>query len=235
VRAYLLFPAAFAVFAAVWYVNYRREQARRGALFQWATANKWQFDVADDSAVVRWNGPPFDEGDNRCVRNVISGAWNAQRFVSFDYSFETHSSDGKGGQSTTVHRFTVAALALPADLPRLQVTPESLLSRVGHAFGMDDIDLESEDFNRAFRVSCPDPKFASDALPPRTMELLLSRPHVSWRFEVTDLVCWWEGEQTPADVAAALPTMCGVIAGIPSFVWHDHGYDAGSKPVGGSS
>jgi hypothetical protein len=226
---------ALVVFGVLGYVNYKREQARRGALFQWASANKWQFTVADDTWAGRWNGAPFDEGDHRRVRNVINGRWKTQPFVSFDYSYETHSSDGRGGTSTQVHRFTVAALPLPADLPRLQVTPESLLSRVGHVFGMQDIDLESEEFNRAFRVTSNDPKFASDALPPRTMQLLLSRTHVSWRTEGTDLVCWWHGEQSAVDVTEALSTMCDVIAGIPSFVWHDHGYDAGSTSVGGSS
>ncbi|MDQ1684605.1 MAG: hypothetical protein QOC82_1342 [Frankiaceae bacterium] len=217
------------------YFNYKREQARRGALFQWASANKWQFAVADDALAKRWNGPPFDEGDHRKVRNVIVGNWKARPFASFDYSYQTHSSDGRGGRSTTTHRFTVVALTLPTDLPRLQVTPESLLSRVGHAFGLADIDMESEDFNRAFRVNCPDPKFACDVLTPRTMQLLLSRSHFSWRIEVTDLVCWWGGEQAAVAVTEALATMCDVIAGIPSFVWHDHGYDAGSPSLGGTS
>ncbi|MBV9096974.1 MAG: hypothetical protein JO079_02850 [Frankiaceae bacterium] len=225
---------AAAVLGTLAYFNYKREQARRNALFQWATANKWQFAVTDNAWAMRWNGSPFGEGDTRRARNVIRGTWKSSPFVSFDYSYETHTSDGRGGSSTQVHRYTVASLALPADLPRLQVTPESVFSRLGHALGMADIDLASEDFNRAFRVNCPDPKFASDALPPRTMELLLSRTHFCWRIEVTDLICWWSGEQTAVAVTEALSTMSDVVAGIPSFVWHDHGYDAGSAPIGGT-
>lgn len=232
---FLFVAIALAIGGVFAYFNYKREQARRNLLLQWATANKWQFTVADDAWAGRWNGPPFDEGDHRQVRNVISGGWKSRPFMSFDYSYQTHSSDGRGGRSTTTHRFTVVSVALPTDLPRLQVTPESLFSRVGHVFGMADIDLESEDFNRAFRVTCSDPKFASDALTPRTMELLLSRSHFSWRIEVTDLVCWWSGEQTAVAVTEALSTVCDVIAGIPTFVWHDHGYDAGSASIGGSS
>jgi hypothetical protein len=232
---YLVVVIGLAIVGAIAYVNYKREQARRGALFQWATANKWQFTVADDSWTGRWNGEPFDEGDHRKARNVICGTWKSRSFASFDYSYETHSSNGNGGRSTSVHRFTVVSLALPTDLPRLQVTPESLFSRVGHAFGMSDIDMESEDFNRAFRVSCPDPKFACDVLTPRTMQLLLSRSHFGWRIEVTELVCWWSGEQDAVAVTEALSTMCDVIDGIPSFVWHDHGYDAGSASIGGTS
>lgn len=232
---YVFVAIAFAVMGVFAYFRYKREQARRDLLFQWATNNKWQFTVADDAWATRWNGPPFDEGDHRKVRNVISGGWKSRPFMSFDYSYETHTTDGQGHRSTSVHRFTVVSVALPTDLPRLQVTPESVFSRLGHVFGMADIDLESEDFNRAFRVTASDPKFASDVLTPRTMQLLLSRSHFSWRVEVTDLVCWWSGEQTAVDVTEALSTMCDVIEGIPSFVWHDHGYDAGSASIGGSS
>jgi len=235
VEFYALFAIFLVVAGVVAYFRYKKEQARTAQLLQWASANKWQFAVEDDAWAGRWNGPPFDEGDHRKVRNVISGGWKSWPFVSFDYSYQTHSSDGRGGRSTTTHRFTVVTVALPTDLPRLQVTPESVFSRVGHVFGMSDIDLESEDFNRAFRVTCSDPKFASDALTPRTMQLLLSRSHFSWRIEVTDLVCWWSGEQTAVAVTEALATMCDVIAGIPSFVWHDHGYDAGSASIGGGS
>ena len=46
-----------------------------------------------------------------------------------------------------------------------------------------DIELESEDFNRAFTVSCPDRKFASDVLHPRMMEFLLQHRALAFRFD----------------------------------------------------
>jgi hypothetical protein len=67
------------------------------------------------------------------------------------------------------------------------------------------------------------------------MQLLLGRAHVSWRIEGSDIVGWQAGEQEPAAVNAAVETMLAVVAGIPSFVWHDHGFDAGSTAVGGTS
>ncbi|MEZ5191462.1 MAG: DUF3137 domain-containing protein [Nocardioides sp.] len=44
-----------------------------------------------------------------------------------------------------------------------------------------DIELESEDFNRAFTVTCSDRKFASDVLHPRMMEFLLAHTEASFR------------------------------------------------------
>ena len=61
-------------------------------------------------------------------------------------------------------------------LPPLSVDPENFLERfVGRLTG-NDIDLESEEFNRAFTVGCPDRKFASDVLHPQMMEFLLAAP-----------------------------------------------------------
>ena len=68
-------------------------------------------------------------------------------------------------------------------MPPLRVDPEDFLDRfVGRITG-NDIDLESEEFNRAFTVSCPDRKFASDVLHPQMMEFLLQHRQLGWRFE----------------------------------------------------
>jgi hypothetical protein len=227
----LVVGAALGVYG---YIHYQNEQKRKATLVNWALKNNWDIAPEDDSQCVRWGGPPFNEGDHRRARNVLSGKWRGRDFVSFDYSYQTHSSNGRGGRNTETHRYAVSALGLPTLLPRLQVTPENALTRLGNALGHTDIELESEDFNRAFRVSANDPKFASDVLTPRTMQLLLSRPHFSWRIEGADILCWQAGEQQPMAVNTAVNTLVDVIDGIPSFVWHDHGYDAGSATVGGN-
>ena len=218
------------------YYNWQREQKRRDLLAQWVLANKWTIAPRDDQWCARWTGAPFDTGDHRRACNVITGTWKNNGFVSFDYSYQTHSSNGQGGTSTQTHHYAVSAVHLSGYLPKLQVTPETMLARVGDAVGLSqDIELESEDFNRAFRVQANNPKFASDVLTPRTMQLLLARPHFSWRIDGADILCWQHGEQEPAAVTAVVSTLLDVVAGIPSFVWHDYGYDAGSTTLGGTS
>lgn len=233
---WLVIVAVAAVAITVAYFNYKREQQRKDLLAQWAFANNWTIAPVDDSWCTRWVGAPFNEGDHKRAKNVITGAWKNHPFVSFDFSYQTHSSDGRGATSTQTHHYAVSSVQLPTYLPGLQVTPESALSRLGEAVGLNtDIDLESEDFNRAFRVRANNPKFASDVLTPRTMQMLLSRPHFSWRIEGADILCWQQGEQKPAEVTAVVSTMLDVVAGIPSFVWHDYGDDAGSTARGGTS
>lgn len=204
------------------YRSWQQEEKRRALLMQWATNSGWNYVREDDSWCQRWNGDPFGEGDHRRAENVVVGRTTEWPFTAFDYSYQTHSTDGQGHTSTTTHRYVVASLQLPCYLPRLQVTPESIFSRLGNALGMDDIELESEDFNRCFRVHANDRKFASDVLTPRTMQALLATPDVSFRIEGTDILCWQDGRMSPATVLAMMKPLQTVVAGIPSFVWKDH-------------
>jgi hypothetical protein len=204
------------------YRSWKQEQARHEQLFAWATSNGWSFAVQDDSWCLRWSGTPFGDGENRKARNVISGGHGERSFTAFDYSYETHSTDSKGHTSTTTHSFVVTSLQLSTYLPVLQVTPEGLFSRVGNMLGFDDVELESEDFNRRFRVNAADRKFACDVLTPRTMEALLRGPDASWRIEGVDILAWDTGRMTPSTVVQMLATLDTVLAGIPAFVWKDH-------------
>jgi hypothetical protein len=246
------FFALFVLFAvlviAVAGYRFWRNQQRIQALRQFCLAKGWQFVPIDDEYAVRWNCPPFFQGRNRHARDVISGTVGtgqcARSFVAFDYSYVTDSNNGKSRSSTT-HRFAICAIRVPTYLPALAVTPESALTRLGNVVVHDDIDLESEDFNRRFRVQCPDPKFASDALPPRTMQALLARSPVHFRIEGCDVLCWEPGVTTPVALLERLATVSAFVDGIPDFVWHDYGPDDGagsrfgkrdpSSPGGGPS
>jgi len=216
---YLFFLGIPAIgFAA--YQSWRKDQRRRQALQTWAGKNGYSYTAEDDRWCERWNGNPFGEGDHRRAKNVITGSAKLP-FSAFDYSYQTHSSNGKGGQTTTTHRYVVTSVQLPTFLPQLQVTPENLMTRLGNAFGLDDIELESEDFNRRFRVHARDRKFACDVLTPRTMQMLLSRPALSWRIEGSDVLAWQDGKLSPALCLATTSQLQDIVDGIPSFVWHD--------------
>ncbi|HEX4655593.1 MAG TPA: DUF3137 domain-containing protein [Mycobacteriales bacterium] len=213
--------AGIPVVAFVAYQSWRQDQRRRQQLLTWAGKNGYTYLPEDDSWCERWTGDPFGEGDHRRAQNVITGTAKAP-FSAFDYSYQTHSSDGRGGRTTTTHHYAVTSLQLAAYLPTLQVTPENVLTRIGHSLGLDDIDLESEDFNRRFRVHASDRKFASDVLTPRTMQSLLARPALSFRIAGSDILTWADARMSPLAVTKALSTLELVVDGIPSFVWKDH-------------
>jgi len=211
---------------------------KRGkALAAYAASNGWRYSAEDDSLAVRWHSRPFGTGDRRRARNVLTGSTRGRSFVGFEYQYDTESSSqsstgwmglnvGNGRQRTT-HHYVVVALALPTFLPSLEVTPDNFLTRAAAAVGVGaGIELESEDFNRHFKVSARNPKFASDVLTPRTMQQMLStgQGH-SWRIEGSDVVSWGSGRLEPVGLLSRLASLAGVVDGIPDFVWHDNGYE----------
>lgn len=218
-----LFVVAF-VGSIIW--TYVRNRQRRDALMTLAAARGWSYAASDLTLCMRWYGKPFGQGDNPKAVNVLNGAVGTRTFTAFDYSYETHTSDSRGGRSTQVHAFSVCVVPLPAPLGAVQVEPENALERFAGAVGlMQDVQLESEDFNRRFRVSATDPKLASDLLTPRTMEFLISAPPLAWRTEDTSLLCWRSGRLDPEWVVVAVGVADRVVDSVPAFVWKDRGYD----------
>src|SRR4051812_27513540 len=224
----LLLLLVIAAVAVVFVYQWRANQKRVQQLADFCLAKGWQFIDRDDGLATRWDCPPFFQGRNRQARDVVTGTVGRplRPFVAFDYSYVTDSNNGKTTTSET-HRFAICALRLPTYLPSMCVTPENPLTRLGNVVTGDDIELESEDFNRRFRVQCPEPKFASDALPPRTMQTLLARKSLHFRIQGCDVVCWESGVTTPVALLERLSTLTAFVDGIPSFVWHDYGPDKG--------
>ena len=221
-----LFPLLLGLFAVVAIVvlviGYRLEQKRREKLMLYAVNRGWTMLAEDTSLVERWQGEPFGRGERRRARNVLRGTEGGRPFTAFDYTYETHSNDSKGNRTTTTHRWTVCAIPLPTWIGMVQVVPGNALERLAGAVGlMPDIDMESEDFNRRFRVSASDRKLASDILTPRTMHYLLSVPMSAWRTCGADIVSFAPGKLDPAEVIRTCAVLRQVVDGVPAFVWKD--------------
>jgi hypothetical protein len=223
VSAALVVLAIAAAVAIGWFA-YQQEQKRRAALAAFAASKGWTFEPHDRHGLDdRWSDAPFGTGHSRRASNVMSGSVDGRPALAFDYRYKITTSNGKSS-STRTYNYGVCVLGLPAYLPSLEVGPENVLTRFGNALGLDDIELESEDFNRAFRVR-GDAKFACDVLTPRTMEALLRSGCPSWRITGTDAMAWDDGKQSPLEILARISTLTTVVDAIPSFVWKDHGLD----------
>jgi hypothetical protein len=214
----LLFAAFLAIAVVVVVLSYLAAKKRREELASYAAARGWRFEVEQPLLVDRFTGPPFGLGFGRRAYNVLYGSHDGRDLVSFDYEYKTQSSDGK--QTTThVHVFSVLGLSMGVLMPPLSVDPENFLDRfVGRLTG-NDIDLESDEFNRAFTVSCTDRKFASDVLHPQMMELLLQHRQLGWRFEQDSMLVIARGRRTAAQIEATIQVMDAITDLVPEFVW----------------
>lgn len=223
---------------AVWQWRRRAEMLRqRQAL---ATASGWSFSPDASELVDAWRCDPFGTGQGRRAENRVSGTYRGVPFSAFEYQYYTESSstDAQGNTTTSrhTHRFDVAVLHLGANVPDLELQPEGAFSRLVQAFGGKDIDLEWEAFNRAYRLTCDDRKFAFDTFGARTMKYLVGRGKVRFCLRRGDALVfrksggndpsiWGPGNpNSPVDQSAApLDLLLTVLRGIPAFVWQDRG------------
>lgn len=202
---------------AILYQRYRVKVTK-----EWAARIGWTYVGSDPSLVGRWRGRPFDIGRSRRTSEVVTGTFQGRQAVSFVYRYTTGS--GKNRSTTTHH---VVAISLPAYLPTLELTNEGLGAKVAKTFGGQDLEFESEAFNRRWRVEARDAKFAHDVIHPRLMERLL-RPDavgLDLRIEGSDILCWKLGGSDLDAVAGRLAVMSAVADAVPRYIWLDHGHD----------
>jgi hypothetical protein len=210
------FAALLGIAVLVVYLVYRKAIARRRLLAAYAASRGWRYEREQPALVDRFSGPPFGLGFDRRAYNVLFGQHDGRDLVVFDYQYATKAVDGK---QTRTHVFSVVALRTGVPMVPLRVDPEGFLDRVVGGVTHSDIDLESEEFNRAFTVSCPDRRFASDVLHPRMMEYLLRHPQLGWRFESDSILVIAEGQRAPAQVEATIQVMDDITELVPEFVW----------------
>jgi hypothetical protein len=228
----LLFVGVIVLVCVGAYFSWQAEKKRRAELAAYAASKGWDYSQDDPHGLDhRWDVHPFGKGHSREASNVFTGtADGGYPMVAFDYQYKETTTDSKGNSHTSTYRFGVCVLRMPCAMPGLCVGKENVFTRIGSAIGFDDIEFESDEFNRAFRVKADDAKFASDVLHPRTMELLLANGRdIEWRTVGYDMLSWHSGKLTIPDLLERTSLMCRILQGIPGFVWKDLGHDPGNQ------
>jgi hypothetical protein len=181
----------------------------------------WRYAERDDSLAARFLGTPFGRGFGRTARHVLAGDHRGREAMAFEYSYKEREGSGKN-QRIVTYTNTVAAVTTPAARPTLEVGREGIGRRLLGLVGIRDLQLESEEFNKAFHIRTEDDKFAYDILHPRTMEWMLAEERcreLPFRFERADLVTWRPGGIDLAEVGRLLDYLCDVLDRVPGFVW----------------
>ena len=200
-------------------ISRRITQKRQAALTAVATSLGFRYSPDDPFDTVDLPFALFTRGDGRGVENVLWGMSGNLAVRLCDYWYYDESTDSKGGRHRSYHRFSCATTSIDAYVPGITVGRENALTRLGGALGFDDIEFESEDFNRAFRVKSATPKFAYDMIDARMMAFLLDASS-GCTFEVvgSDLLCA-TGRVRPADLPGLLHVLQSFHAHVPKVVW----------------
>jgi hypothetical protein len=221
----LLSLLVMAVAGVLIYRRWQAGQVRAGMIGDLAAGKGWSYTANEPGLVGKWPGDPFGKGEDQQARNVVRGRWDDRKFLAFDYSYQPF--DATSGKQP--RRFGVIAMQLPAALPWLEVEHENLLGEQLRNIvdARPDIRFESDLFNRTFRVTSDDERYARAIVHPRLMELLLDRGEIGWRITGEHLLGWYTGSHTPSDLERRLDFLAQIAGLVPAFVWADYGRSDG--------
>jgi hypothetical protein len=211
-----------AVALAVGYLVYVRAAARKRAEAFARVAGSMGFSYASDDPF-----PCTDlafallhEGDDQDSRNVLWGPCADGREARlFDFEYEIHHRGANGSRSTSTYRFSCCVTDLSARWPHLVAIEEGLLRGLRDALGFRDHQLESEEFNHRWKVSCDDPRFVHTLIDPRVMQFLIDRGQ-GCRYEVNgSLLLVATDRLDPDEYPALLAHSDELRALIPKVAW----------------
>ena len=166
-----------------------------------------QYNSTDPAGIGDLRFAAFAHGKGTRVSNVVTGRSStgavvrAFDFASYDEYGATGSQresefvdylwgmdgwgEGSHSSSSTSKRFSKArsgaVVKLDAFLPPMMVAPSNLITRAFEMVGAEDIDFESEEFNRGYDVRCSDKRFAFLFLDAQMIDFILGfERHISF-------------------------------------------------------
>jgi hypothetical protein len=218
--ALALMVGAAAGFAAVAADSNWKRAARNHDLPEAALRAGLRFSEDDPFHCTAMAFPLFRSGEGRVVANVM---WRDDPAATpvrvFDYSYFEEQRDQYGQSQKVWHHFSCALAEHRGTWPGLRVTREGLVDKAVHALGSQEIDLESEEFNRTFAVRSADRRFASAFLDPQMMELLLRTGGEVALETMGRFLLLWTAPMDPPVVPRFLRLTEDVMAHVPPAVW----------------
>lgn len=146
-------------------IKKRKEEARRVA-----SARGYQVDVEKRSVPFHGFGL-LDNGDTQHISMRFSKPGTHD--TVFQFTYKVQSSDSDGGSRTKTYHHTCAMVTLPFHAPPTTIGREGLFSKLARAVGRRDIEVESDRFNKRFRVKGRDERFAVTLLDGETINWFL--------------------------------------------------------------
>jgi len=186
----LLIAAALIVFAGLAYYGWLQQKKRREAFALLAAKHGLEFHPEKDRRAIRQFEfvDPIRKGSNRYLYNRVRGEMDGRPLETFDFHYETHSTDSKGSRRTSHHHGSCFLLMLPGAFPELRIYREGFFQKIAQALGFDDIDFESVEFSKRYTVKSRDKKFAYDFCNARMIDYLLDEEDLNIEVEGAWLV-----------------------------------------------
>ena len=197
-----------------------RARKRLEGLFELAQRLGLNFSAAEDYGLADRYGflKQLAQGENRYARNVLSGTWQQNQVLAFDFHYETYT-QSKSGRQTHHHWFSFFILTLPAFFPDLTIRRENFFTKVAEVFGYQDIKFESAEFSKTFNVRSPDKKFAYDVCNAKMMEYLLANRDLSVEIENQVLALAFDTCLSVEQIESNLQRLVEIRARLPEYLF----------------
>jgi hypothetical protein len=170
----VIFILVFAVISAAGTIAAVLRAKRAAQIGDNASRAGLQNSASDPFDCARVSFTLFARGDGRGAENVMwrePGDGHVYRVFDFWYYDEYK---GEQGPERIYHRSSCAMALVGSSWPDITIEREGLLNKVITKIAGDDIEFESEEFNRLFAVHCRDRRFASALLDAQMLDFLLT-------------------------------------------------------------
>lgn len=210
-----LITVGVAAVDTVWGQQQRRDANR------FAERHGWSSEEHTREYDRRFTTFPFDGGTESRAEIILRGTLNGVQCASFTHIRASADNEGHKLEEP----FQVALVEIPVDLPFLELVPESVAQKFAKAFGGRDLDVESHEFNRQWRVVCGDPRYAHSVLHPRMIQRLLQPDalELTIRIEHGAILVWQGGRLATDSLARRLEVATGIARRIPEHVVRTYG------------
>lgn len=209
-----------------------QKRRRRMGVAAFARRHGFYFRPRDPFGLLYdYNFPLFEMGDGRGCENVVWGEWKGLPFREIDYWYYNATDGRKGSPLRDVH-FNAVVVDVPLYLPRVTVEREGITSRVVGGVGWRDIQFESDEFNRRFRIRAEDPEFAFKLIDARMMHWMLSTDDIFGFQFYGSAILVWSRRLRPTELFPLIGTVKELYDHIPRLVWRE--YTTGTSSAAGT-
>ena len=221
-------PLTLLLTAMAWFVNSSVEKDRCSEMARWARRHGLGFNAEDAPGLGQrflWS-KPFGPSPGGAACNVIHGVIGAWGIILFDYRRTPEAAEdrapvgaGAGPLDDMSGEMSVVMVSFREHrFPGCVVASKDALGPISRTVMLENIDLESDEFNRHYGVWASDRKFAYDVVDPRMMEFLLANP--GWAFEVAgpDVMVYTGKRWAPGQFGPAIRALTGFVERIPAHV-----------------
>ncbi|TCP50831.1 hypothetical protein EV191_10795 [Tamaricihabitans halophyticus] len=244
------FGVAVIVIGAAVYWDWQRRKKLIARMTAAARQRGWTYEAKRQSLCRAYRGAPFKSSHNsEKAEHVITGTYRDRQFIAFQYRYKMDEDErrrqrerehrrhplnlpsvlgGRRRESDHKHSewryYHVYAVSLPATRPFLEVSKEGLFRGVLDAVGIRDLQLESEEFNKTYKLKTDNNKFAYDILHPRMMEWMLNDGRVKkfgFTYQGNEIWTYRQGRFKLEDTTDYLDYLHRILERAPSFVWKD--------------